>query len=264
MKTSALTHRASRIALLMTISLVLVSTLAACGKKAPVQPRLASLPAAPAELQIAQQGEEFLLAWALPERNQDGTAVDDLIGFHVYRMTYDAAEGCPTCRDPEELVAAIQLTRPEPAVRFGRHLYWRDIAPAPGTGHAYLVVPVTTGGHEGASAGAYRIWLQPPPAPTALRAEAGDRQVRLSWSPPATLPQGQILLGYNLYRRQAAGGYAPMALNAEPLREPRLIDFVGEAGRDAGYRVTSLVRSGDLLLESAPSDEALVTQPGAR
>jgi hypothetical protein len=257
-------HTAHRAPLIVIGLLAMTIALAACGKKAPVQPRLTSLPAAPAELLIAQQGEDFLLSWTLPERNQDGTAVEDLIGFHVYRMTYDAAEGCPTCRDPEELVAAIQLTRPEPAVRFGRHLYWRDIAPAPGTGQAYLVVPVTTGGHEGASIGAYRIWLQPPPAPTALRAEVGDRQVRLSWSPPATLPEGQILLGYNLYRRQAAGGYSPMALNAEPLREPKLIDFVGEGGRDVSYRVTSLVRSGDQLLESAPSDEALVTRPGAR
>lgn len=250
--------RISRLAFLAIVAL-LAATLSACGKKGPVLPQLASLPAAPAELRIAQQGEDFILTWPIPERNQDGAPAEDLVGFHVYRMIYNAAEGCPTCRDPEELVAAIKLVRPEPAVRFDKHLCWRDVAPAPGTGHAYLVVPVTIGGHEGAGAGAYRAWLQPPPAPTALQAEAGNRQVRLSWTPPPALPEGQLLLGYNLYRRHAAAAYAPVALNAEPLREPRLIDFVGEAGREAVYRVTTLVRSGDHLLESAPSAEVAVT-----
>jgi hypothetical protein len=264
METLHLTHRASRIALAIVISLVLMPILSACGKRGPVLPQLASLPAAPTELQITQQGEDFILSWPIPEHNQDGSPVEDLVGFHVYRMAFNAAEGCPTCRDPEELVTAVKLARPEPAMRFGKRLYWRDMAPAPGTGHAYLVIPVTIGGHEGAGIGAYRIWLQPPPTPATLQAEPGDRQVRLSWAPPPSLPEGQLLLGYNLYRRQAKGGYAPMALNAEPLREPKLIDFAGEAGRDAYYRVTTLVRSGELLLESAPSAEVLAAPQGLR
>lgn len=258
-----LTSRPLRFAILLACLLTL-PVLAACGKKGPVLPKLASLPAAPKALLIAQQGEDFILSWPIPDRNQDGSPAEDLVGFNVYRMVYNAAEGCPTCRDPEELVVAFKLVRPEPAVRFDKHLSWRDAAPAPGTGHAYLVVPVTIGGHEGAAAAAFRAWMQPPPAPAALQAEAGNRQVRLSWTPPPSLPAGQLLLGYNLYRRQAAGPYAPVALNAEPLREPKLIDFVGEAGREAFYRVTTLVRSGDHLLESAPSVEVAAAPQGLR
>jgi hypothetical protein len=55
-----------------------------------------------------------------------------------------------------------------------------------------------------------------------------------------------------------------VALNAEPLREPRLTDFIGEAGREAFYRVTTLVRSGEYLLESAPSNEAMAAPQGMR
>lgn len=261
MKKLTLTHHALRLVLLMMICIALPAMLAACGKKGPVKPKLASLPMAPADLQIAQQGDDFLVSWTIPERNEDGGPAEDLVGFHVYRMIYNAAEGCPTCRDPEELVAAIRLTRPEPAMRFGKRLYWRDAAVAAGTGHAYLVVPVTIGGHEGFGAAAYRAWQQPPPAPTALEATPGHRQLRLSWAPPAALPEGQLLLGYNLYRRQAQGAYLPVALNAEPLREPRLVDFMGEAGREAFYRVTTLVRSGEQLVESAPSAEAAAALP---
>jgi predicted small lipoprotein YifL len=243
----------------MVICLAFVASLSGCGRKGPVQPRLAALPAAPTDVRIAQQGDDFMVSWTIPERNQDGVPAEDLIGFHVYRLIYTAADGCPTCRDPEELVAAIDLRHPELAVRLGKRLYWRDAAVAPGTGHAYLIVPVTIGGHEGAGASSFRAWQAPPPAPAALQAEAGDRQVRLSWTPPTALPAGQLLIGYNLYRRPAAGAFAPVALNAEPLREPRLTDLVGEAGREAVYRVTTLVRSGDVLLESAPSPEAAVT-----
>jgi len=241
-----------------------LAALPACGKKGPVRPQLAAFPAAPAELRIAQQGDDFIVSWAIPERNQDGAPAEDLLGFHVYRMIYNAAEGCPTCRDPEELVAAIELQKPEPAVRLGKRVYWRDAAVAPGTGHAYLVVPVTTGGHEGTGAGSYRAWQAPPPAPAGLQAEIGNRQVRLSWTPPSSLPDGQLLLGYNLYRRPAAGVFAPVALNAEPLRDPRLSDFIGEAGRAADYRVTTLVRSGDQVLESAPSPEVAVAPQEVR
>lgn len=260
---SLLTSHATRIVTLALLALTL-SGLAACGRKGPVRPQLPSLPAAPEDVRIVQQGDDFVVSWAPPERNQDGAPAEDLLGFNLYRAIYNAAEGCPTCRDPEQLVAVIELRRPQPAVRLGKRLYWRDVAVAPGTGHAYLVVPVTVGGHEGAGAGLHRAWLVPPPAPATLQAEYGDHQVRLNWTPPAALPEGQLLLGYNLYRRPAAGTFPPIALNAEPLREPRLTDLVGEAGREAVYRVTTLVRSGDLLLESAPSPEAAASPQGPR
>jgi predicted small lipoprotein YifL len=263
MKISIPGPRTARLAILAAL-LLTIALLAACGKKGPVRPQLASLPAAPADLRIDQQGDDFLLSWAIPERNQDGAPAEDLSGFHLYRLVYNAAEGCPTCRDPEELLTLIELRRPEPAQRLGKRLYWRDAAVAPGTGHAYLVVPVTIGGREGTGAAAFRAWQQPPAPPLELRAEAGDRQVRLSWSPPPALPEGQLLLGYNLYRRAASGVFPPVPLNAEPLREPRLTDFVGEAGREAVYRVTTLARAGDQLIESAPSAESAAAPPGAR
>lgn len=252
---SIVTPHSSRLTPLIVISFLLLTSLAACGRKGPVRPQLASLPAAPQELRIDQQGEDFLVSWRIPEQNQDGTPAEELSGFHVYRMTYSAAEGCPTCRDPEELIAAIDLRRPQPAVRLGKRLYWRDALVAPGTGHAYLIVPVTVGGREGDGAGIHRTRLEPPAAPAALQAVPGDRQVRLTWEPPPALAEGQLLLGYNLYRRPAGGAYPPVPLNAEPLREPALTDLIGEGGRPALYRVTTVARGGDLAVESAPSPE---------
>lgn len=264
MSVPSLASRASRLALPLVISLTLMTSVAACGRKGPVRPPLASYPAAPAELRVDQQGDDFIVSWAIPDRNQDGAPAEDLTGFRIYRMIYPAAEGCPTCRDPDELVATVELRRPEPAVRLGKRLYWRDQAPVPGDGHAYLVVPVGSGRHEGNGAAAHRVWAPPPPAPTGLRAETGEHGIRLHWTPAAELPAGQTLLGYNLYRRPIDRGFPPVPLNAAPLREPGLVDAIGEAGRAAAYRVTTVVRGGELQVESAPSAEAAATPGGAR
>lgn len=263
MKSSNLDPWRLRLTALVLLFLTL-ALLAACGRKGPVRPRLASLPSAPTEVSIAQQGDDFVVSWKIPERNQDGAPAEDLFAFHIYRMVYAAADGCPTCRDPEELIATITLNRPEPAVQLGKRLYWRDERIAPGTGHAYLIVPVTLGGYEGNAGSTHRAWLEPPPSPADLQAESGDQQVRLTWTAPAAMPAGQLLLGYNIYRRPATGTFPPIPLNADPLREPQLTDRVGEAGREAVYRVTTLVRSGEQLVESHPSAEAAATPQGVR
>jgi len=261
MKTFRLVPWALRLTVLGALCLVLAS-LAACGRKGPVRLPLAALPQAPTQFAIDQQGNDFLLSWTIPAHNQDGAAAEDLNGFRVYRLVYNAADGCPTCRDPDQVVVDLHLLRPDPGVRIDKRFYWRDAAVAPGTGHSYRVVPVTVGRQEGDGVAAFRSYQIPPPAPATLTAEAGDRQVKLAWTAPAILPSGMQLIGYNLYRRQEAGSYPPIPLNAEPRREPSLIDLAVEGGRPLAYRVTILVRSGDQLLESAPSPEALVTPRG--
>lgn len=255
---SLLTPRTSRLVILGVL-LLTVAVLSGCGRKGPVRPPLVSLPVAPTEFGIDQQGNDFLLSWTIPGRNQDGGAAEDLTGFRIYRLVYNAVDGCPTCRDPDQLVAELNLVRPAPAVRIDKRFYWRDTNVAAGTGHSYRVVPVTVSRQEGDAVAAFRAWQTPPPAPASITAEAGVRQAQLSWSPPANIPSGTQLVGYNLYRRPEGGSYPPIPLNAEPRREARLVDLSVEGGRPLAYRVTTLVRSGEQLLESAPSAEALVT-----
>jgi predicted small lipoprotein YifL len=264
MTTPNFPSRAARQAVLIVIGLLLITCLAACGKKGPVRPPLAALPAAPEDMRIDQQGEDFLLSWTIPALNEDASPAEDLNAFHIYRLIYNAAEGCPTCRDPDALVATITLNHPAPAVRLGKRVYWRDQAIAPGTGHAYLVVPVTVGGHEGRSAGSYRIRLEPPAAPTDVQVETSHGRVSLKWAPPPALPDGQELLGYNLYRRSVDGVFPPIALNASPLKETHLTDFAAEASGEAVYRITTVTRRGDQGLESPPSAEVTAIPAGAR
>ena len=248
--------RTSRFAPLV---LLLILILAACGKKGPVRPLLGSLPAAPPDLQIAQQGESFILAWDIPTQNQDGTDAEEPDGFRIYRSEYAAAEGCPTCRDPQELVAKIDLDYPI-AYRIRGRLYWRDLNVVAGSGYHYRVTPVTQAGREGEAATAYRDWMTPPQAPEQFLARAEKDRIALSWQPPAQLPADAVLVGYNLYRHRLDRPFSIVPLNLQPLENRQITDQVPAAGQTFEYRVSTVVRFGESLVESAPTEGVKVTR----
>ena len=45
--------------------------------------------------------------------------------------------GCPTCRDPQNEVAELDLKYPAPAQRIGNWLYWRDLDVRIDSGYRY-------------------------------------------------------------------------------------------------------------------------------
>ncbi|MGK2905664.1 MAG: fibronectin type III domain-containing protein [Desulfuromonadales bacterium] len=254
----SLAPRALRPALILTTGVLLIAMITACGKKGPVRPKLATLPAAPQEVTLQQQGNLFVLAWSIPSTNQDGSNADDLTGFRIKRLDYDVTDGCPTCREPRDEVAELDLQFPEPGQRIGNRIYWRDLDIRIGSGYSYAIAPLTVGGVEGPAASVHRAAQPPPPSPTALQVEAGDAQVAVQWLAPA-LSGGMELVGYNLYRRQAKRPFPIVPVNAKPLQATHLLDRGLDNGRTYEYRVSALVRVGDQLLESMASPGAQIT-----
>jgi len=252
--------RSLALALVVALGLTLLS---GCGRKGPVKPKLTSLPAAPGDLQLQQQGNAFLLSWALPEVNQDGSPAEDLRSFEIMRLVYAADDGCPTCRTPEQVVASVDLAYPEPAQRLGKRLYWRDPEVVAGSGYRYAVVPRTLGRQSGEAALIHRGWQTPPATPAGFTASAGESQVSLSWSPVAPAA-GRELVGYNLYRRTVGTLFVPVPVNPQPLEATGLVDRGLESGRDYEYRVSSLVRVGGDLIESELSAGVVVTPAKSR
>ena len=247
----------------LIISLLLIVMTVGCGKKGPVKPQLAALPDAPEELTLRQKGNLFVLGWTIPTANEDGSKVEDLTGFRIKRLTYDAMEGCPTCREPQTEVAELDITYPAPGQRIGNRLYWRDVDIRLNNGYRYAIMPLTLGGHEGPSATIHLTVQQSPPSPTALQVEAGDAQVKVQWTAPV-LSADMTLVGYNLYRRQAKRPFPIVPLNAKPLKETRLLDRGLDNGRAYEYRVSALVRIGDQQLESMTGPGALITPQKGR
>lgn len=246
-----------RSSFLIMISLSLIM-MTGCGKKGPVRPKLDTVPEAPRELTLQQQGRLFVLGWTIPTQNQDGSRAEDLVGFRINRLDYDGASGCPTCREPQLEVAELDLAAPQPGQRIGNRVYWRDLDIRPGSGYRYAVIPLTVGGGEGPAATIHLAVQQPPASPSKLQLEAGDRQVKLQWSAPP-LAEGFELVGYNLYRRQAKRSFSIVPVNAEPLQTTTLLDRGLDNGRAYEYRVSTLVRIDGQLLESVATPGALIT-----
>ena len=246
-----------RAAFLVTISLSLIVSLSACGKKGPVRPKVAIQLEAPTDVTLQQQGNLFVLGWTIPSDKRVGS-VEDLTGFIIKRLTYNATEGCPTCRTPEDEVAELDIKDPAPGQRIGKRIYWRDFDIRKGTGYRYAIVPVTLGNIEAPFATIHLEAQQSPPAPTGLKAESGDGQIALQWNAPS-LPEGIDLLGYNLYRRQAKRPFPIVPVNVKPLQETHLLDRGLDNGRAYEYRVSALVSNGTQQLESMASPGVLIT-----
>ncbi len=255
---SVFTPRA--VSLAMT-ALLLLLVLAGCGKKGPVQPLYAVPPEAPRNLQVHQQGDSFLLSWQAPARNQDGTPAEDLGSFQIFRSSFDASDGCPTCREPQELVANVALGNPEAVQQVKHRFFWRDRQLAIGSGYAYRVVALTHGKRTGEAALVHQVCQAPPPAPLQLQADLQQNVIVLSWQPTAALPEGSKPAGYNLYRRLTDGPAPLVPVNAKPLKKATLADRSLEPGRRYEYRVSALARIEKALLESPLSEAIQVTLP---
>ena len=135
--------RILRPAFLIIISVLLIMMTSGCGKKGPVKPKLAALPKAPTRVTLQQQGNLFVLGWTIPTANLDGSDAEDLTGFRIKRLTYDATEDCPTCREPQTEVAELDITYPAPGQRIGKRLYWRDLDIHLNSAYRYAIAPLT-------------------------------------------------------------------------------------------------------------------------
>ncbi|HKL24609.1 MAG TPA: fibronectin type III domain-containing protein [Desulfuromonadales bacterium] len=242
----------------LLFGMLLLAILSGCGRKGPVQPLSGMAPAAPENLQILQQGNSLLLSWRVPQ----GDTAKDLRGYRIDRLEYAAADGCPSCREPRETVIRFSLRNLGPVQQINRRLYWRDTRIVPGSGYFYRVVAEGYGGRQGGAATTYRARLAPPDPPARLQADIEGDRLLLSWKPPDALPEGASPVGYNLYRRSLNGLFLPVPLNAEVLEDPEVVDRGLASGRTYAYRVSLLVRIGEALVESPPSQILQFTVPG--
>ncbi len=241
----------------VTLLLSLLLTMVGCGTVGPVQPLQKSLPKAVNNATLHQKGTALLLAWDIPTRNQDDSALTDLTGFAVYKSDYDLARGCPECRPPKHLLRKIDLAYYRSNNRSSQRIYLWDSAVEEETGYSYKIVPYTVAGHEGGAVLLHRACFTSAPAVNQLTAQGLDRQARLMWLAAEENRQGIDLLGYNIYRRSGKDYFAVMPLNEQPITGTSYEDLNVENDSDYTYAVRTVIAIGDLQLESALSDEAV-------
>lgn len=244
---------------LRLLALALLVLLASgCGFKGRPLPLEKPLPVAPLDLEVHQLGNSLLIAWTIPELNQDETPARDLEGFNLYRMLYNPQDVCPDCMDRSTLLEKIDIDYPVNASIIDQRVYYFDRDITPGKGYHYRVAARTRAGREGRPARARLAALLPIEAAGGLAARGHDQMIRLSWEAYSPAP-GDTLLGYQLYRGQGDGATEPVPVNNTILTTTGFDDYGVENGHAYSYQLRSVIQRGEHRLESPASPAASAT-----
>jgi hypothetical protein len=254
---------------------------AGCGKKGPPLPPIRVVPAATGPLTLHQVGRDVLLAADLPGVRSDGTPV---AGGVVRVLRLEAAEGLrPGAVSDRYLVQQFERQAVEVAslddhtlpahVERGR-LHFVDRNPAgseaaPHVTHRYLYglqVVDANGARSPLRPPSYLEWTAPPDAPTGLKGEVAEGEVRLSWTPAAPAAPGahpgSATAGkkFAVYRREATAREPESPVHPGLLDEPEYVDRTFQYDVDYVYTVRSVASDAAGAAESA-SSEPLALRP---
>ncbi len=233
-----------------------------CGKKmAPIPPD-SLVPGEVRNFSVRQEGPALSLQWLFPKVNIDNQPLTDIQGFRILRTqdSLSSTAGCPPELKP---LAKIDLSYPQVGEVQGEQVRYRDDNLEPGHRYFYQIVGFDRGDHQGqASAVLSHVWDILPQPLQKLEAQAGDRQVTLTWPPVTLLVNGQPLPGqatYNVYRESQGSGFA--LVNRSPVTEAKFQDIT--VANDVTYRylVRTVRQAGSGSLESLDSP-IQIAKPG--
>lgn len=248
--------------LLPLLSVVLLS----CGRKgSPVAPRPLA-PAAVGALHAEPLDNAIVVSWSRPGRNVDGSPLADLLEFRLSRAVGAALPPRAPERPAFSLLATVRAEQPDNAAVQGSQYAFRDDGGAqglaPGLRYTYRVQAVNRRGAVGPPSVEVSVeYALAPPPPTGLVAMAGDGVVILSWQAPASPDRAGVppVRGYNVYRGNRPGLYAPQPINAGPLFDTRFRDAAVENDLTYYYVVRSVGAERPPWRESRDSTEASAT-----
>ncbi len=186
--------------------------LPACGKKAPPIPLGVEEPARIGDLAVLSNDGTLFLRWSLPTTNTDGSRLQDLIGFRIFRQerSYPFSP-CVSCPHSFEPVAEVDVDYPREGRVEGGRVLWEDRRLKPENEYTYYVIAYNSERVPSAESSAVRkLWDVPPAAPEDLQAEVLDRALRLQWK-----FSGRLLDGTPMSE-------GPFRLSREDLKNPPL------------------------------------------
>ncbi len=233
---------------------VVALALAGCGRKGPLVPPEAMVPAAIGDLGLAQQGERFIVSWTQPGREEGGGPLKDLAGFRVFRReVLPPGEDCEECPTAYRLIRAVDPEYLEDVVRAGNTYTFVDTGLETGKTYQYKVVAFKTDGSESKQSNLARRKKVVPPLPPVVQATSTPTSVILFWEPVA-VAKNTSLLGYRVYRKKA-GSAAAEPLTGKPMQETSFEDLRLERGEAYMYTVRTVAKVDGETVESAPSNE---------
>ncbi|CBE67205.1 MAG: hypothetical protein F9K13_00445 [Candidatus Methylomirabilis oxygeniifera] len=241
--------------IIVTMSLGLLA-LAGCGRSGPPVVPILAEPAPPPDLTALVRSRAVILAWTRPTTNIDGTALKYLAAFRISR-----AQTAPQSSAPS-VIATVKVEKPENAVVSGNRYAFTDKNVVVGAKYTYTIEAVSRRGIIGPpTTEAIALVTVEIEAPSNLRAEAGERAVRLFWDAPTrradASPLG-VVPRYNIYRGANPGRYDPSPINREPVRNTRFQDTNLVNDQTYYYRVAAVESQEPPWQEGLPSGEVSV------
>ncbi len=251
------------------VAALVVLALPACGRKGlPVAPER-RLPMPVSDLRGVVREGAVELAWTVPQRRVDNSRLIDPGLARVFRVE-DAGQGDPRAAllvDDRIAgyteIGTIRLADPpSPLVQGSRVTFADQRALTLGRRYTYVVVVADSQGRTSAPSPRLSLAFAAAPAPPGeLGARPGDREVRLTWQPPARLTDGGAIVGplvYEILRAPAPGvPLAPLA-RTEP-GATSAADRAVDNDHTYHYAVRAIRRAGNTSVEGEPTAAVAVT-----
>ncbi len=235
-----------------------------CGRRGAPLPPLTVVPEAIREVKAVVRSDGVFILWSPPERNNDGSRLENLMGFKVLRSEIPPERTCDSCMEVFEPLFDVIYTLPlesEGEMTQGIFkVFDNDLKFT--YRYRYKVLSYTTTGYLSPDSDIIDVtWDVAPSSPTNVTGEGGDKFVHLKWSPPLTLVDGQPiygLAGFNIYRSRNSRTYGLFPLNKELVTNNYYIDTGLENNVKYFYIIRSVRRVNETLIESPPSNEIIV------
>src|SRR5574337_767348 len=242
--------RIQRIVVIASLSLLVLS---ACGRSGPPIAPIMIEPSPPTDLTSLVRSRAVVLAWTRPTTNIDGTALKYLATFRISRQQTAPQPSAPS------VIATVKAENPENAVVSGKRYAFTDSHVVVGGRYTYFIESVSRRGVVGPpSAEAIALVTVEIEAPADLRAEAGERALRLSWVAPTRRVDASpltVVPRYNIYRSTQPGRYDPSPINREPVQGTQFQDTSLVNDQTYYYRVAAVESQEPPWQEGVPSSE---------
>lgn len=270
----------------LALALLVPLALAACGRRGPPVAPERRVPAAVQDLSASVVGEGVRLSWTLPRIRVDRSPVKEIRRTEVYRrletgegepprpavLSFGGLFGGPAEIAGFERVVNIVLAEPQPAEISGNQVSYADAQGLTfGRRYTYVVVAVDAQGRPSPPSNRVTLALAAAPVPPAgVTPEPGDREVRLSWTPPARFEDGSPVEGrlvYNVFRATTPEGRPTRPLNVEPVPAPSYVDVGVQNDITYYYSVRALLGAGgptsrlSEVAAATPEDRTPPSQP---
>jgi len=254
-------RRGRKILAILLIPFLIPLAFGGCGKKGSPVALESTKPAPVSDLrEWAREGGVFL-TWSSPTKNVDGSRLEDLLGFKVFRQARPLTpSSCPDCPLKFEPVAEIDVEYPRGAQVMEGRVLWQDITVKPQYEYTYLVRAYNSYKTPSPESNQVSLfWDEPPAAPTKVSVQSEDKALEMSWEFSPLLLNGKEMVdlsGFNIYRRSEGERFGLLPINSEPVSGNRYRDAALENGKRYYYEVRAVRHFRGTLIEGLSSTVA--------